>query len=117
MATKQFVISANTGAAVTITGQLPSGANPDARSIYIRNYANAIVNPGQGSMWVAFGAVATAGTNGEMEIVPGDEYSYGGPLPPSTLNLPGGTRLPNCPTEFISVISTGGTAVGCVVVQ
>jgi hypothetical protein len=112
MATKQFAINATTGSAVQVA---PNDA--DRRACYIRNYSNSTVNPGQGTMWVAFGVVATAGTNGELEVVPGAEYSFGGDLRPTTQTLPGSFRLPNCPLESISVITTGGTAVGCVVTQ
>lgn len=75
----------------------------ERRALYIRNYAASV-----GTMWLAFGQAATAGTNGEMEIVPGGEYNWNGLLPP----LQG-----NVPLESINIIASGGTATGCVVEQ
>lgn len=95
MATQQFAINA------TVSNSIPVPNDADRRSLYIRNYGNS-----SSTMWVAFGQPATPGTNGEMEIVPGSEYSFGGDLKPSTKTLPGGFYLPNCPHESINVITT-----------
>jgi hypothetical protein len=57
-------------------------------------------------MYIAFGQPATAGTNGEMELVAGGEYNWNGLLPP----LQG-----NVPLESINIIVTGGSATGCIV--
>jgi len=73
----------------------------ERRALYIRNYAASV-----GTMWLAFGATATAGINGEMEIPPGGEYNWNGLLGP----LQG-----TVPLESINIIISGGTATGCVV--
>lgn len=106
MATNQQPISAsNVDSKVLAT-------NPTRRALYIRNYAGSAQ-----SIWVKFGGVATAGAAGELEVIPGGEYNFGGPLPPGVRNLPSGFFLPNCPTEEIHVITSTGTATGCVMEQ
>jgi len=60
-------------------------------------------------MWLAFGNAATAGSNGEMEIVPGGEYSWGGVLTP----LASGEAY--IPTDSVNIIISGGSATGAVV--
>jgi hypothetical protein len=57
------------------------------------------------------------GLNGEIELQPGTEYQFGGPLPPRVANLPHGFILPVCPTEYISVISTVATTYGAIMTQ
>jgi hypothetical protein len=85
-----------------------AGASAVRRSLFIQNYAESAV-----SMYIAFGQSATAGTNGELEIPPGQNFSWGGILampsnPPST-----GTGLaPACPAESINVIVASGSARG-----
>ena len=82
--------------------------------LLLRNYSTSGV-----TIWVAFGVVATAGNNGELEIPPGIDYTFGGER-----------RYPqyftqfnnNCPTESINVISggfntPGGNAQGCAIVM
>ena len=105
MATQQFAINATTGNSV------PVPADRDRRGLYLRNYSNS-----SATMWVAFGQPATLGTNGELEIPPGSEYSFGGELKPSTRTLPGSFYLPNCPPESINVICSA-TASGCAMTQ
>ena len=67
-------------------------------------------------MWVAFGKFATLGTAGEIELVAGGEYTFGGPLPPNKSTLPGGFILPQCPQEAIYIVSAT-PATGCVMEQ
>jgi hypothetical protein len=106
MATVQTALNA------TSTASNPVPYNPDRRFAYIRNYTNS-----GATMWVLFvpqgsTAVATAGTNGELEILPGMDYEFGGKLDPTTKQLPGSFKLPNVPLEGISIITSGGTATG-----
>jgi hypothetical protein len=103
MATTQTAISASSVAST------PVGVNQARRLLYIRNYSSSAA-----TMWVAFGKTATAGTAGELEIIAGGEYLFGGRLPPSVGNLPLGTTLIPCPTESISVITSSSTATGCI---
>lgn len=103
MSTQQFPITATTTAAIF------AAADKNRNSMYIRNYGDPTVNPGQVSMWVAFGKVATVGTAGEMEIVPGAEYSFGPSLLPNNT-----TPLKGYPQEFVSIITASSTAVGCI---
>lgn len=112
MATTQYTISANTS-----TSTQAAAADTTRRYMIIQNYQNATVNSGQGTMYVAFGVAATAGTNGELEIPPGAAYVFGGKLDPSKQTLPGSFFLPNTPTEAVNVISVGGTAVGSIITQ
>lgn len=70
--------------------------------LHIRNYSGSTE-----TMWVAFGRAATAGTNGELEIVPGSEYIWG-----SILWTAYGSQ-PSCPQDPIHVITSTGTASGC----
>jgi hypothetical protein len=105
MPTTPHAINANTSTSVQV-----AGANSNRNSLYIRNYASGVVNPGQGTMWVAFGVPATVGTNGEMEILPGGEYSWGSGLLPNNT-----TPLKGYPLESVNIISSGGAAVGCCV--
>src|SRR5882672_2323064 len=76
-------------------------ARIERRALYIRNYSAST-----GTMWIAFGKDATAGSGGEMELIPSGEYNWNGLLPP----LQG-----NVPLESISIIVSGGTATGCIV--
>lgn len=76
-------------------------ARTERRALYIRNYVAST-----GNMYLAFGFTATAGTAGEIEIVPGGEYNWNGLLPP----LQG-----NVPLESINIIVSGGNATGCIV--
>lgn len=76
-------------------------ARAERRALYIRNYSAST-----GTMWIAFGFTATAGTAGEIELVPGGEYNWNGLMPP----LQG-----NVPLESINIIISGGTATGCIV--
>jgi len=90
-----------------------AGANSGRRSLFVQNYAESSV-----SMYVAFGQPATAGTNGELEIPAGQNFSWGGTLampanPPST----GPTLAPACPTESINVVVASGSASGAVITQ
>lgn len=94
MPTQQFPINAGPVAGTFA----PAATNSNYRnSLYIRNYANSTA-----SMWVAFGQVATPGANGEMEIVPGSEYAFGGPLVPNNT-----TPMKGYPIEYVSVVTTG----------
>lgn len=107
MATAQISIVANASSAQVLV------ANPGRRSLFIQNYAESAV-----SIYVAFGRSATAGANGELEIPPGQNFSWGGTLaisanPPST----GPTAAPACPTESVSVIVASGSATGAVITQ
>ena len=115
MATKQTVISA------TASSSLVVPQNQNRRQLYIRNYFNApgTLTPQTHTMYVMFknGGPATAGGAGEIEIIPGGEYTFGGPLPPSTKTLPGSFFLPNCPTEDVYVITEAGNASGCILEQ
>lgn len=86
-------------------------ADKNRNSMIIQNYLSQTVNPGQGVMYVAFGATATAGTGGELEIPPGGSYPYGNNLLPNNT-----TPLKNYPLESISVFASGGAVVGCVIV-
>ena len=78
MATAQTpIVASNTSIQVLATSAF-------RRSLFIQNYAESAV-----SMYIAFGQSATAGTNGELEIAPGQNFSWGGILakpsnPPST---------------------------------
>lgn len=112
MATQQTVIAATTSAATVLA------ADTTRRFLYIKNYAYqpGTTTPQTDVIYIAFGKTATAGTAGEIELVPGGEYIFGGPLPPRISNLPKGFVLPNCPTEYISVIATG-TTKGAIMVQ
>lgn len=106
MATQQTLLSASAVASN------PVPYNPDRRFAYIRNYSASAA-----TIWVLFvpqgsNQVATAGLNGELEILPGMDYEFGGKLDPTTKQLPGSFKLPNCPLEGISIITSGGTATG-----
>ena len=112
MATTQTVIAA------TGSNSIPVAQNTTRRQLYIKCYANqpGTTTPQTGVMYIAFGKPATLGTAGELELLPGSEYIFGGPLPPRVANLPHGFILPNCPTESINVIATM-TMVGAVMEQ
>lgn len=103
MGDTQTVIHASTVASQIVAAQ------PARRWLYIRNYSISAE-----TMWVAFGKTATPGNAGERELIPGGEYSWGGPLPPAQRNLPHGFPLPPVPTESISVITAAATAEGCI---
>ena len=68
-------------------------------------------------MWIAFGQVATAGTNGELEVPPGTEYIWGQALgaPADIANVLDVRR--QCPTDAIHVITSTGSATGCALTQ
>jgi hypothetical protein len=88
-------------------------ANSGRRSLFVQNYAES-----GASIYIAFGQPATAGANGELEIPPGQNFSWGGTLampanPPST----GTTAAPACPTESVNVIAASGFASGAVITQ
>jgi hypothetical protein len=90
-----------------------ASANSGRRSLFVQNYAES-----GSAMYIAFGQPATAGTNGELEIPAGQNFSWGGRLampanPPST----GPTLAPACPTESINVIVASGSASGAVITQ
>jgi hypothetical protein len=83
------------------------------RRVYIRNYSSST-----GTMWLRWdGTAAASGGNGEMEIIPGGEYQWGGPIPARVKNLPLGQDLPHCPQEQASIASSGGAANGCIVIE
>lgn len=114
MATQQFPIVAG------VTSVLVVPANNNNRFVYIRNYTN---QPGTltaqtTSLYVLFsnatGAVATLGTKGELEILPGIDYVFGGNLEPGISVEQSTGFFPNCPVENIYVIATG-TTYGCIV--
>lgn len=111
--TQQFPISANNAAAQVIP------ADQNRRYMLIRNYSTS----GQ-ILWVAFGAIATCGNNGEIEILAGYTYEWGATrfISPNGLIANNQTfAQPNCPIEYVSVIAgtlgnPTGTAVGCLMV-
>jgi hypothetical protein len=107
MATAQTPIVASGTSIQVIT------ASASRRSLFIQNYAESAV-----SMYIAFGQKATAGANGELEIPPGQNFSWGGALampanPPSTGTAP----APSCPAESVNVIVASGSATGAVITQ
>ncbi len=117
--TQQFPIAA-TSTAATITAAGPNGgADPNRRYMLIRNYSAS-----QQTMWIAFGAAATCGTNGELEVLPGYAYEFGTSRLISPSGLVANNEVfpqPNCPTEYVSVISGAlgaptNSASGCLVV-
>ena len=111
--TQHSIINAGTTAAQAIN------ADPNRRYMMIRNYSDSAQ-----IIWVAFGAVATCGTAGELEVLPGYTYEFG----TTRLVAPNGLVAnnetfpqPNCPLEYVSVIcgtrgSPTGTAVGALMV-
>ena len=108
MGTQQTALNATTSASN------PVPYNPDRRFAYIRNYTGSL-----GTIWLLFvpqgsNQVATQGLNGELEILPGMDFEFGGKLDPITKQLPGSFKLPNCPIEAVSIISNS-TATGCFV--
>lgn len=114
--TKQFPIAATTVASYPM-GQVNYS---NRRYLYIKNLLTlpgGSVTQQTAILYVAFGQPATQGENGEIELNPGEYYTWGGPLPPNVGTLPLGFFLPVCPTEYISVISNQGTAYGSIVVQ
>jgi hypothetical protein len=95
--TQPFPINATSAASQVVP------ADSNRRYMLIRNYSAS-----QQTMWIAFGVVATCGTNGELEVLPGYAYEFG----TSRLIHPNGLVAnnetfpqPNCPTEYVSVIS------------
>lgn len=112
---------ATTQTAITATGStgVVRAADPTRRMLFIKCYVNNPTNQvaQTGAIYVAFGKAATVGTAGELELIPGSEYVFGGPLPPRVANLPHGMILPNCPTESINVISSSGTVYGAILEQ
>lgn len=111
--TQQYTISANGTAAQALQGDI------NRRYLMIRNYSDSTE-----ILWIAFGAVATCGTAGELEVLPGYTYEFGTTrlISPNGLIANNETfPQPNCPTEYISVIcgtrgSPTGTAVGAIMV-
>lgn len=111
--TQQFPINASSTASQALQGDI------NRRYMMLRNYSDS----GQ-ILWVAFGAVATCGTNGELEILAGYTYEFGTTRLVSPNGLIANNETfpqPNCPTEFISVIcgargAPAGTAVGSIMV-
>lgn len=98
MATVSTAISA-TGTSST---PLAAAATP-RKTLYIKNY-----NESANAMYVAFGTVATAGTAGEMEFKPGDDFKW-------TASEGGPTYVGDVPQEAVSVICAGsGTASGAI---
>lgn len=97
MATTQSIVSATTSTAIAL------GADVTRKYLYIRNYSDATLNPGQITFWVAFGKVATVGTGGEMEFPAGFEFTW---------DVAG-----EVPLESINVITSTGSEKGCVVTQ
>ena len=73
-------------------------------SLYIRNYQGS-----SGTIWAALGQAATAGSNGEIEIVPGGEYTWSGVMTPID------SGMSYIPTDSVNVIVSGGIATGAVV--
>ena len=118
MATQQFPIIATStsGSTVTVAG------NNNNRFVYIRNYTNApgTLTPQTASIYVLFsnapGAAATLGTKGELEVLPGQDFVFGGNLEPGIAVEQATGFFPNCPVENIYVIATG-TTYGCVMTQ
>ena len=108
MATTQTLINASAISTQVI------GRDPSRRMLYIRNYGASAQ-----TIWVLFGGsgTATAGLAGELEVVPGGEYTFGGPLPFSKQTLPGGFNLPVCPQEEVYVVTSTGTATGTILTQ
>ena len=111
--TQQFPINATNAAAQALQGDI------NRRYLMIRNYSDSAQ-----IIWVAFGAVATCGNNGELEVLPGYTYEFG----TTRLVAPNGLIAnnetfpqPNCPLEYVSVIcgarnAAAGTAVGSLMV-
>lgn len=101
---KQVALSANTGTSSQALVQ-----DNGRCFMYIRNYAGSA-----GTLWVAFGQAATAGMNGELELPPGQDKVFGSnyldnPIAPPFSN--------NCPKGSVNVISSAGTATGCLLVN
>lgn len=96
MTTIQIAINANNVSAQVLT------SSQSRIFLYIKNYASPLSGD---NLYVSFGQAATAGTNGELELLPGQELVFGGTSAPQ-----------NCPQGTISVISPT-TAKGCVLVN
>lgn len=88
---------------VAVTTQI-SPPRAERLSLYIRNY-----QASTGTIWVALGQAATAGSNGEIEIVPGGEYTWSGVITPLD------SGMAYIPTDSVNIIVSGGTATGAVV--
>lgn len=82
-------------------------ADPNRVFLYLRNYQSSTNN-----IYVSFGpGPATAGTNGELELTPGEQLQFGANyqstnIPPYYSN--------NCPLDSINIVTATGTALGCV---
>lgn len=101
MATIQTAISVSTTAVQVVGGRARKG-------LWIQSYSTTDFGS-QVSMFVAFGKVATAGNAGELEITAGGLYVFG-----ASGNVLTFGELPVCPTEYISIITISGTAVGAI---
>jgi hypothetical protein len=88
---------------------LPSTVNGQTRTfLFIYNYATQDYGSNQ-TMWVAFGAICSTGSHGELEVLPGGSFVYGGQR---SLNW-----AQNVPQGFVTICTSSGTAVGGLQVQ
>lgn len=101
--TTQLPIAAIAGSSTVVTA-----TDNTRRFLYLRNYTGSA-----DTLWIAFGRPATAGSNGELELAPGEEISFGGKLESNLVGQPTAFQQ-NCPVESINVIATSTTATGCV---
>lgn len=101
MATIQTPINVGTTAVQVVGGRA-------RRGLWIQSYSTGDFG-GNASMFVAFGKVATAGSGGELEITAGGVYVFGASGSVLTFG-----ELPVCPTEYISIITISGTALGAI---
>lgn len=102
--TKQTAISAGSVTPQTIP------VNYNRRQLWIQSYG-APEQSSNPTMWVAFGVPATAGTNGEIQIVGGAMFVWGAG---DSYQRGASTEFSVCPGEYISIIAQSGTAVGMV---
>ena len=106
MATTQTPI-ALTGSAVTV---VPAIGAILRQYMAIQNY---VASPG--TMYVAFGKVATAGTAGEWELPAGATIAWGNP-PPGVISPSVIFAGVAPPQESVSIINSGGNANGGIMV-
>lgn len=100
-------LTATTSSGSTVA--LPSPSSGVTRTfLYIYNYATADYGS-NATMWVAFGATCTAGSHGEIELLPGSSVVYGGQR---SLQY-----AQNVPQTFITICTSSLTAVGGLQVQ